>query len=245
VRVAEPTEPHRSPTQEQVSLEDTKAWWPLTAVQAWIVSRDPSTVVALCGRLSAVGKAAILLRSKGPGGNAEDARRELLNALGAEQVTAYGDRRDGSGLKAIPAVEWSRLAYFYETGSDRAGSYHDVVIARAEALRRWSVATLSQDRHTDSDTAAEGRTQEAIGQGAVPSRAYSEAGLRKWFDEWLEHHRREGTIPSRDEDWQAAKAEVSPHVPRDAVRQLRSNHAPAAWKKQGRRQAEVKKTGGN
>jgi hypothetical protein len=97
---------------------DTKPWWPLTAVQAWILSRDASTVVALCRPLSAVDKAAILLRSEGRGGKLEDARRELLSTLAAEQVTAYGDRRDGSGLKAIPAVEWSRLEYFYEAGSD-------------------------------------------------------------------------------------------------------------------------------
>jgi uncharacterized protein (UPF0248 family) len=234
MRVAERAETPRSPTQEQVSLEDTEPWWPLTAVQAWIVSREPSTVVALCGPLSAIGKAAILLRSKGPSGNIKDARRELLNALAAERVIAYGDRRDGSGLKAVPAVEWSRLEYFYETGSDRAGPYHDVVIARAEALRQWSAATASQDADTP----------EAIGQGAVPSRAHSEARLRTWwFDEWLEHHKREGTIPSRDQDWEAAKVAVSPHVPRDAVRRLRRDHAPEAWKTKGRRQAEVKKTG--
>lgn len=239
--MAEPAEPPRSPTPDQVSLEDTEPWWPLTAVEAWIVSHDPSRVIALCGPLSAVGKAAILLRSADRGGNVDDARRELVNALAEKEVTAYGDRRDGSGLKAIPAVEWSRLEYFYETGSDRAGAYHDVVIARAEAMRRWSGTTASQY----PDTAAEGRTQEAIRQRPVAPRVYSEARLRKWFDEWLEHHRREGTIPSRDEDWQAAKSAVSPHVPRDAVRRLRQHHAPMAWKKKGRRQAEVKETGDN
>jgi hypothetical protein len=241
--VAEPAELPRSSTPDQVSLEDTKPWWPLTAVQAWILSRDACTVVALCRPLSAVDKAAILLRSDGRGGNVDDARRELLNALGAEQVTAHGDRRDGSGLKAVPAVEWSRLQYFYETGSDRAGPYHDVVIARAEALRQWSGRTASQDADIGTDTAAEDRTPEATRQGPAAPRFYSEAWLRKWWFERLEHHKRAGTIPSRDEDWEAAKAAVSPHVPRDAVRRLRRDHAPQAWKKQGRRQAEVKKTG--
>jgi hypothetical protein len=239
--VAEPAELPRSSTQEQVSLEDTKPWWPLTAVQAWIVSRDPSTVVALCGPLSAVGKAAILLKSADRGGNVA-ARRELLNALGAEQVTAYGDRRDGSGLKAIPALEWSRLEYFYERGSDRAGPYHDVVIARAEAVRQWPGVPATLHGHKGNDVADQGRTQEAINQCPVPSR-YSKSDLEKWWFKWLEHHKRAGTIPSRDEDWEAAKTAVSPHVSRDAVRRLRSDHAPGTWKKSGRRKADVKKTG--
>jgi hypothetical protein len=210
--VAEPAEPHRSPIPDQVSLEDTEPWWPLTAVQAWIVSRDSSAVAALCQPLSGADKAVILLTSDRRGRSIEDARRELLNALAAERVTAYGDRRDGSGLKAIPRVEWSRLEYFYEAGPDRAGPYHDVVIARAEALRRWSGATASQDRNAGSDAVDDGRTHEALREGSAPSRIYSESQLRKWWFEWLERYKRDGTIPSRDEDREEAKAAVSPHV---------------------------------
>jgi hypothetical protein len=122
----------------QVSVADTAPWWPLTAVLAWIVARDPSAVVDLCRPLPAVDKGAILLRlSRHSGVAPRFARRELFHALGAAEVVAHGDLGTRTGLQPIPAVEWSRPRYRYQDGHDQVGPYRDVVIARAEALRRW------------------------------------------------------------------------------------------------------------
>jgi hypothetical protein len=103
----------------EASVADPRPWWPLTAVEAWILARDPSAVIALSDK------------------KPQTARRELIDALAAAEVMAHGDLGTGNGLQPIPAVEWSRIRYLDEWGNDRAGPYRDVVIARAEAPRRW------------------------------------------------------------------------------------------------------------
>lgn len=122
-----------------MTVEATEPWWPLTAVEAWILARDHSAVAALCRPLTAIEKGEIFLRlSRNSGKSPQTARRELIDALAAAELTAYGDRGNGNGLQTIPAVEWSSLGYLYEDGRDRAGPYRNVVIHRAEVLRGWA-----------------------------------------------------------------------------------------------------------
>jgi hypothetical protein len=122
----------------EISVAETQPWWSLTAVEAWVLARDPAAVAALCRSLSAVEKGAILLSlSRHTNKPPRTARRELFDALAAAAVVAHGDLRTGNGLQPIPAVEWSRLRHLYEDGTDRSGQYRDVVIARAAVLQRW------------------------------------------------------------------------------------------------------------
>ena len=73
------------------------------------------------------------------------------------------------------------------------------------------------------------------------TRGFSRVMLETWYrDVWIKRKEEEGEIPTRDEDWQAARSEVSSNVPRDAVRRLRGEFAPDSWSKGGRR----KQTGG-
>ncbi len=64
---------------------------------------------------------------------------------------------------------------------------------------------------------------------------YSGHALRTWYKDWLAENLKLGKIPTRKDEWQAAKNAVSENVPRDAVRALRKKFAPETWKKQGRR----------
>jgi hypothetical protein len=233
----------------EVSVAETEPWWSLTAVEAWILARDPAAVAALCRSLSAVEKGAIFLSlcrhtNKTP----RAARRELIHALAAAEVMAHGARGNGEELQPIPAVEWSRLRYLYEDGSDRAGPYRDVVIARAQVLQRWpSPLAAAQDelplemlppRNADAPVWA----GEIAANSSMPrAPGYSAARLREWYrDIWIERNELEGKPPTREQDLEAAKSEVSPHIPRDAVRRLRRELAPDSWTKPGRR----KETGG-
>lgn len=123
------------PEPVRMTIEDAPAWWTLTAVQAWILARDPSAVAALCRRLSGPDRAGVLLHAGGSARAVERARLELINALGAGKIKAHGDR--GNGLEEIPAVEWSSIKHFYERGADRAGVWRHVVVARDEVLTYW------------------------------------------------------------------------------------------------------------
>jgi hypothetical protein len=238
----------------EVSLADTRPWWPLTAVVAWILVRDLSAVAALCRPLSAVDKGAILLRAAGHSDKAPRvARRELIDALAAAEVTAHGDRGTGNGLQPIPAVEWSGPPeYLLEGGTDRVGPYRDVVIARAEVLQRWpSPRAVAQDElavEKSMPGAADGparvceRAEERSVPQQQPKRGHSAGRLKEWYrNTWIKRNESEGKIPTREEDWKAAKSEVSPDIPRDAVRRLRQELAPASWTKRRRR----KEIGGN
>jgi hypothetical protein len=125
-----------SPTAQLAVLEDTTPWWPWTATQAWIMTRDPSVVAELCKRLSAVDKGAILLECASRGKGIRESLEELVKALSTGAVTAHGDQ-DGRRLKPIPAVEWSRMKLAYETGPDSAGPYSEVILRRAEVVGHW------------------------------------------------------------------------------------------------------------
>ena len=135
----EPTNQTLPLQPDEISVADTQPWWSLTAVVAWILARDPSAVAALHRPRLAVDKGAILLRlSRQSDKILRTARGELTDALAAAEVTAYGDRGTGNGPQPVPAVQWSRPPeYLLEDGTDRAGPYRDVVIARAEVLQRW------------------------------------------------------------------------------------------------------------
>ncbi len=67
------------------------------------------------------------------------------------------------------------------------------------------------------------------------SGGYSEQALWAWYEKWVLENPEAGKIPSRKDDWKAAKDAESKNVPRDAMRALRNELAPETWTKQGRR----------
>ncbi len=66
-------------------------------------------------------------------------------------------------------------------------------------------------------------------------RTYSKAALKAWYRQRVEQWPADKTPPSREQDWQAAKEQGFPNVPRKAVRELRNELAPSAWSQKGGR----------
>ena len=107
---------------------------------------------------------------------------------------------------------------------------------------RWRV--LTPDFGESSATASgftitgilviEGMPQSAM----IPDRTagtVAKAKLASWYRQWVAQNAASGAIPTRDQDWAAAKTALGNGVPRDAVRDLRRHMAPDAWRRQGRR----------
>ena len=77
--------------------------------------------------------------------------------------------------------------------------------------------------------------------GVPPANHHSEARLRDWYRKtYVPSKKAEGVIPSRDDDWKAAKYELGPGVPRDCVYACRKDLAPKSWKRRGRRRKLTK-----
>jgi hypothetical protein len=139
-----------------------------------------------------------------------------------------------------------------EDGTDRVGPYRDVVISRAAVLQRWpsplpavhdelAVETLTP-QNADAPVRADQIAANSSMRQPRRARGFSAARLEEWYrNTWIKRNESEGKIPTRGQDWEAAKCEVSPDIPRDAARQLRGELAPAFWIKRGRR----KEIGGN
>lgn len=88
---------------------------------------------------------------------------------------------------------------------------------------RWfeiCVSVKSTSRHSNRD--------------AAPS-AYSKAEVDHWYQDWITRNETKGEIPTRNDDWKAAKAEFGAGLPREAVREARRRLAPDRWKRKGPR----------
>jgi hypothetical protein len=68
-----------------------------------------------------------------------------------------------------------------------------------------------------------------------PRGVYSQAKLYQWYRQRVASWPNSTLPPSRDDDLRDAKAEGFPSVPREAIRKLRKNLAPAEWSKKGAR----------
>lgn len=71
--------------------------------------------------------------------------------------------------------------------------------------------------------------------GTDQSRRFAASSLRTWYRHYVEKAQRSGAMPSRDDDWAAAKAEFGTNIPREALRAIRREIAPPQWRRFGRR----------
>lgn len=109
------------------------------------------------------------------------------------------------------------------------------------AADRWRV--LKPDFERSQATALGVTIDGILVFGAPPERdaeaqqpaRFSQAALRAWYERRVAAHEATGSMPSRDEDVEAARQEFGPRVPREAIRSLRRDLAPAAWTRFGRR----------
>ena len=74
-----------------------------------------------------------------------------------------------------------------------------------------------------------------VGRRATPTHAYSRSCLEEWYVERVANWPENKSPPSREDDLRAAQEELLVSVPRNAVRDIRREHAPAKWGQKGRR----------
>jgi hypothetical protein len=166
------------------------------------------------------------------------------NTEGEEPIDLWFLKR---GIIADPLADMEILAdWMAEGGFGRQGGYRDVYLDRAQFIEVVGAQkTFPQPESSPPNVARDPREEIAARSSALQEQArggFSTAQLESWYrDVWIKRKEKEEKIPSREEDWEAARSEVSPNLPRDAVRQIRREFAPASWMKPGRR----KETGGN
>jgi hypothetical protein len=110
------------------------------------------------------------------------------------------------------------------------------------AADRWRILTPDFD---SSSAAAPGMiitgilvfepNQATAGRGENERRRFSSAELKRWYVQHVEECTRSGLVPSREEESQEANRVFGRPIPREAVRSLRRQLAPAEWRRQGRR----------
>jgi hypothetical protein len=115
--------------------------------------------------------------------------------------------------------------------------------ARTIAADRWRILVpdLEQSEASGPGTLIAGilvfgplRAAEGAGTGTAPSR-FSPVQVRAWYLRWVKSEVSAGRSPSRDEDAAAAHQEFGRSIPRDLLRDLRRELAPASWTRFGRR----------
>jgi hypothetical protein len=141
---------------------------------------------------------------------------ELIAKLCRGELTAAGYNARAtidSPQIVIPPNRWRRLVPDFERSEARTAEFAvtDIVV-----FEGWP-----KDSRTPERTA---------GKIAL-------ARLPEWYRGWVRDNVDQGRIPTRDEEWAAAKAALGPGVPRDAVRALRADSAPTAWRQRGRRKS--------
>ena len=144
-----------------------------------------------------------------------DIRRQLSNGW----LKAWG--RIGSilaPLDEIPAHAWSLWTKIDWSGRrvtlQSGETFFDVEVAPVEA------AITAQATQASAMTKSVG---------------FSMACASAWYLQWVAKHERLGRIPSRDEDYKAAKDRFSAAITHEAMRDLRGEYAPEHWKAAGRR----------
>ena len=59
--------------------------------------------------------------------------------------------------------------------------------------------------------------------------------LERWYRQYVVEKKRQGIIPSADENLGAARSTLGQDINRDLVRQVRARLAPSFWTQKGRR----------
>jgi hypothetical protein len=62
--------------------------------------------------------------------------------------------------------------------------------------------------------------------------------IQRWYRDRIREIEASGSIPSRDDDWEAAREQFEKPISRDEIPRLRNELAPSHWKKGGRRRAK-------
>jgi hypothetical protein len=162
--------------------------------------------------------------------------REILSGLQGKR-TMFGPRRS---LDQPISLEYWKAAWHQHRDSvqklvQRCG---DADLERElDAIdAEWGTLVSSEESQQPSSPVAGDRKSRA---GRTPGRRAPHK-TQKWYMTRVATMTADGTIPSREEDWHAAKDEFGEGVARDHIRDLRRQFAPASWQARGRRQSAKK-----
>jgi len=150
---------------------------------------------------------------------------ELHHALQAGIITAYALQSGQGEPVEIPRLFWAEAeiepleGYAWLQGQWRSHQeppWQKIRFEREAVLSIWP-EPLAGTEGQSADEAA-----------AFP-KAFSQAKVTEWYKKRVADWKDGNPIPSQDEDVKDAKAEISKKVTRAFVRDLRREHAPAAW----------------
>jgi hypothetical protein len=184
----------------------------------------------------------------------EGACRELLIALRSGQITARGTWVETGERRDIGSDEWHSWVIDSPPRDDRVllphhrnskGLAHqavarwvDVLLPRPQLLTVWPPLNVEQTRAAEDTSATVGARREAsqFSEQLRQAPPVSIAALRSWYIERSKDWPPGERPPSSDQDLLAAREHFKGHsVSREAVRALRADFAPEAWKAKGRR----------
>ena len=114
---------------------------------------------------------------------------------------------------------------------DRDGHFHPNYLTGEVRIERESFDALLEKMAQPSSQP----------EAKTPSpRRFSGAILQAWYKGYIDNCKTAGKIPSREDDWVAARDALGDGVPRDDVREARRQLAPGDWKAHGRRKTGEK-----
>jgi hypothetical protein len=157
--------------------------------------------------------------------------RDLLARLMERRIRhSLLDRVDLATSLEMDRREWESGRAGLERDLERCGDVH---------LHRAFEALAVQFADAVAKLKDENLVAARAGQATGPDRSageFSQQELRNWYG-YLANKKALGESPSRDDDWEAAKRALGEGIPREKVWALRTELAPDAWKRAGRRKS--------
>jgi hypothetical protein len=158
--------------------------------------------------------------------------RDLLARLMERRIRhSLLDRVDLATSLEMDRREWESGRAGLERDLERCGDVH---------LQRAFEALAVQFADAVAKLKDENLVAARAGQATGPDRSageFSQQELRNWYGSYLANKKALGESPSRDDDWEAAKRALGEGIPREKVWALRTELAPDAWKRAGRRKS--------
>jgi hypothetical protein len=157
--------------------------------------------------------------------------RSFLDRLRSGELLCRA--REGSPLgprRGVPADAWATLRVeSWPAGRLIVpGTQHRFFSAQVAARAVPEASSVKPGEVLRTDPRA------AVAGAGLDRRAFSRADVERWYqDRWLPGCLADKRAPSRDEELEAAR-QVFPGVPREFVRILRRQLAPAEWSAHGR-----------
>ncbi len=192
-------------------------------------------------RQFAAGKV-VALTSDHPVFRALKLKPEEILVCGDEEVLALGRdacRRYVQARPELPGAP-SLLRDWFGTEADALNSEQDtdgpngaviqIPLPKREQGESDQEATVSSMARVD----AAGAVASTLPRSAPRPHALHRE-VQAWYVKRIKDHEARGTQTSGEGDWAAAKKEFGEKARQRQIRELRRNHAPAAWRKQGRR----------